>query len=84
MGDAPIQLDPPMMEFPAGGGTAESNVVNPTEARLAFKCKCSDNNIYRFNPVYGIVEPGQVAPVSITRTAGPAKEVEMRTGRAAR
>ena len=74
MGDAEIQLDPPMVELPASGGTSEHNIVNPTEARLAFKCKCSDNNLYRFTPVFGIVEPGQVAPVSIKRMAGPAKE----------
>lgn len=38
-----------------------------------FQLKCSNNDAYRVNPVFGYVEPGAGAPIEITRLAGDAK-----------
>ncbi|KAK6731224.1 hypothetical protein RB195_007593 [Necator americanus] len=36
--------------------------------------KCSNNNDYRVNPVYGFVDPAGQASLEVTRTGGEPKE----------
>uniref|UniRef100_A0A915CGS8 Major sperm protein n=1 Tax=Parascaris univalens TaxID=6257 RepID=A0A915CGS8_PARUN len=66
-----LTIDPPAANMPAGGGVSTHTLANPSAVRLAFKVKSSNNTDYRLKPVYGFVEPMAVAPVEITRTAGP-------------
>jgi hypothetical protein len=40
--------------------------TNP-EGRYAFKIKSTNNEHYRVNPVFGLLEPGAAAQVEITR-----------------
>ena len=40
------------------------------QVRYAFKIKSTNNDHYRVNPVYGIVEPGAAAQVEVTRLVG--------------
>uniref|UniRef100_A0A0M3IWB5 Major sperm protein n=1 Tax=Ascaris lumbricoides TaxID=6252 RepID=A0A0M3IWB5_ASCLU len=42
-------------------------ITNPTKDRIAVKIKCSNNKIYRVDPVYSFVDPGSSLPLSITR-----------------
>lgn len=39
--------------------------------------KCSDNNLYRVNPVYSFIEPGQVLAVDVLRHLGEPKVDKM-------
>ena len=74
-----ILLDPPQAMFPDSkvGGQSKHQIVNQTAVRLAFKCKCSDNNLYRLQPVFGLLNPGQSFALTITRLPGPAKNDRM-------
>jgi len=63
-------LDPPAMEIPASGGVSTHQLKSGWDNRLAFKIKCSDNDHYRVNAVYGILEPGASTPIEVTRTVG--------------
>ncbi|VDM51562.1 unnamed protein product [Toxocara canis] len=38
-----------------------------------FEVKCSDNNVYRVNPVFAFIEPGQYINVDIIRDVGKPK-----------
>jgi hypothetical protein len=69
-----LQLDPPMAVFPEAGGAVQHMVINVSGARIAFKVKCSDNNLFTVRPVFAFVEPGQAAGIEVTRKAGPIKE----------
>ena len=71
---AELTVEPPAAQLPAAGGTSQHQVQNNTPIRLAIKIKCSDNNLYRVNPVYAFAEPGQPLPIEVTRVEGPAKE----------
>uniref|UniRef100_A0A914ZQS4 Major sperm protein n=1 Tax=Parascaris univalens TaxID=6257 RepID=A0A914ZQS4_PARUN len=42
-------------------------ITNPTKDRIAVKVKCSDNRIYRVDPVYSFVDPGSTLPLNVTR-----------------
>lgn len=42
-----------------------------------FQVKCSDNSIYRVNPVYSFIEPGEVLAIDILRQNGGAKVDKM-------
>lgn len=54
-----IRVEPPYLVFSPTGGYQSVQVHNKSKTnRYAIKLKCSDNEIYRFNPVFSIVEPG--------------------------
>ena len=69
-----LTADPPAGQFSTDGGTSAHQLINATDQRLAIKIKCSDNALYRVNPVYAIAEPGQPLALEVTRNAGPAKD----------
>ena len=56
-----------MIPSTPSGSASMHQVVNQGAGRIAFKVKCSDNDHYRLNPVYGFVEPGASASMEITR-----------------
>ncbi|KAL6732568.1 hypothetical protein Aduo_003317 [Ancylostoma duodenale] len=69
-----LTIDPPAASVPAAGGKSAHTLANPGEAKILFKVKCSNNNDYRVNPVFGFVDPAGQAPLEITRTGGAPKE----------
>ncbi|VDM50251.1 unnamed protein product [Toxocara canis] len=48
-------------------------LTNPTKERIAVKVKCSNNNMYRVDPVYSFVNPGCSVPVRIMRYISSSK-----------
>jgi hypothetical protein len=69
-----LTIEPSIAEFPETGGVTQHMVVNVGGSRIAFKVKCSDNNLFTVRPVFAFVEPGQATGVEVTRKAGPAKQ----------
>uniref|UniRef100_A0AC34QSQ3 Major sperm protein n=1 Tax=Panagrolaimus sp. JU765 TaxID=591449 RepID=A0AC34QSQ3_9BILA len=62
------------LHFPDSGATHKFNVKNDGTTRLAVKVKCSDNKLYRVNPVFSIAEVGQDVIIEVIRSTGPSKE----------
>jgi hypothetical protein len=62
-----LTVDPEEANFLPKGGRSEHMLVNLGEKRLAVKVRCSDNNLFRVNPVYFSIDPGQCTNVVITR-----------------
>uniref|UniRef100_A0A914WPE0 MSP domain-containing protein n=1 Tax=Plectus sambesii TaxID=2011161 RepID=A0A914WPE0_9BILA len=69
-----LRIEPSTAEFPEAGGQLQHTVVNASGARIAFKVKCSDNNLFTVRPVFALVDPGQAIGVDVTRKAGIAKQ----------
>ncbi|KAK0412745.1 hypothetical protein QR680_006402 [Steinernema hermaphroditum] len=72
-GEPTLSIDPETATFITSGGRSEHMLVNCGDARLAVKVRCSDNNVYRVNPVYMFVEAGQCTSLMVTRLPGPPK-----------
>ncbi|CAJ0605683.1 unnamed protein product [Cylicocyclus nassatus] len=72
-----LTVDPPVSTFPTTGGRLYHTLKNPRGTRMVFKIKCSNNNDYGINPVYGFVEANGTVPINITRLPGPPKEDRM-------
>ncbi|KHJ90637.1 MSP domain protein [Oesophagostomum dentatum] len=68
-----LRVEPAELSYKAIGGLKGVNVINDTQERKFFKVKCSDNMLYRVNPVFGSVEPGKSARIDILRQNGGAK-----------
>ncbi|ETN69211.1 MSP domain protein [Necator americanus] len=68
-----LRVEPTELSYKAIGGLKGVNVINDTQDRKFFKVKCSDNMLYRVNPVFGSVEPGRSARIDILRQNGGAK-----------
>uniref|UniRef100_A0A0R3S3P9 Major sperm protein n=1 Tax=Elaeophora elaphi TaxID=1147741 RepID=A0A0R3S3P9_9BILA len=68
-----LSVDPEMAVFLPNGGKSEHMLVNISEKRLAVKVRCSDNSLFRVNPVYMFIEPGSCSNLVITRLPGPPK-----------
>ncbi|KAL6737206.1 hypothetical protein Aduo_010871 [Ancylostoma duodenale] len=68
-----LRVEPAELSYKAIGGLKGVSVVNDTQERKFFKVKCSDNMLYRVNPVFGAVEPGKSARIDILRQNGGAK-----------
>jgi len=62
-----LHMEPKELRFSEQGGLLRVKLHNPTNCRQAIKIKCSDNAIYRVNPVYGYVEAGQHLNVEVVR-----------------
>ncbi|KAF7636388.1 MSP domain-containing protein [Meloidogyne graminicola] len=70
----PVTLEPTKISVPAAGGSANLLLTNAsTEIRYSFKCKSTNNDFYRVNPVYGFVESGTSTQVEVLRLNGPPK-----------
>ncbi|VDL67429.1 unnamed protein product [Nippostrongylus brasiliensis] len=68
-----LRVEPAELSYKAIGGLKGVNVINDTQDRKFFKVKCSDNMLYRVNPVFGVVEPGKSSRIDILRQNGGAK-----------
>ncbi|CAJ0594553.1 unnamed protein product [Cylicocyclus nassatus] len=68
-----LRVEPAELSYKAIGGLKGVSVINDTQERKFFKVKCSDNMLYRVNPVFGSVEPGKSARIDILRQNGGAK-----------
>ncbi|RCN37148.1 MSP domain protein [Ancylostoma caninum] len=68
-----LRVEPAELSYKAIGGLKGVSVINDTQERKFFKVKCSDNMLYRVNPVFGAVEPGKSARIDILRQNGGAK-----------
>jgi len=71
-----LQMEPKELRFSNHGGVSKIRLHNPTTVRQAIKVKCSDNTLYRVNPVYGFVEPGQKLDVMIIRQNGSSSKID--------
>ncbi|CAP31226.2 Protein CBG12202 [Caenorhabditis briggsae] len=52
-------------------------LTNTHDKKIMFKIKTSDNVAYLVNPVFGTIEAGKTAEVTITRNKAPAKEAKL-------
>jgi hypothetical protein len=68
-----LKMEPAELRWSAAGGMQKISLLNQSNERQAVKVKCSDNNVYRVNPVYAIVEPGQTLSVDVLRQNGSNK-----------
>ncbi|VDO63796.1 unnamed protein product [Heligmosomoides polygyrus] len=66
-----LSIDPEVATFTPAGGKSEHMLVNLSENHLAVKVRCSNNALYRVNPVYQVVETGQCKSLIVTRHVGP-------------
>jgi len=72
-----LLMEPKELQFSGNGaGLMRVQLHNPTDTRRAIKIKCSDNAIYRVNPVYGYVEPGQNLSIEIVRRNGQNSKID--------
>ncbi|VDP26398.1 unnamed protein product, partial [Onchocerca flexuosa] len=60
-----LTVQPRAVQIHASGGTCVHKLVNTSLTRLAFKIKSTNNEVYRFKPVYGFIEPQSSCPVAI-------------------
>uniref|UniRef100_A0AC35G0P3 Major sperm protein n=1 Tax=Panagrolaimus sp. PS1159 TaxID=55785 RepID=A0AC35G0P3_9BILA len=72
-GEVVLSVDPDYGDFLPTGGTSEHMLVNLSSQRLAIKVRCSDNALFRVNPVFCFIEPGLCASLIINRLPGPPK-----------
>uniref|UniRef100_A0AC34RI55 Major sperm protein n=1 Tax=Panagrolaimus sp. JU765 TaxID=591449 RepID=A0AC34RI55_9BILA len=72
-GELLLSVDPDSANFQPTGGNSEHMLVNLSSERLAIKVRCSDNNLFRVNPVFMFIEPGQCTNLVVTRVPGPPK-----------
>uniref|UniRef100_A0A8R1I8L3 Major sperm protein n=1 Tax=Caenorhabditis japonica TaxID=281687 RepID=A0A8R1I8L3_CAEJA len=69
--DVDLSVDPEEALFPpVGAGKSDHMVVNYTKFRLALKAKCSNNGVFRVDPVFQIIEPNKCKNVTISRSPG--------------
>uniref|UniRef100_A0A0M3IKQ3 Major sperm protein n=1 Tax=Ascaris lumbricoides TaxID=6252 RepID=A0A0M3IKQ3_ASCLU len=76
-GGSDLILEPGKLKWSSGGGLQRVTLSNPTNERRAVKAKCSDNSLYRVNPVFAFIEPGQCINVDIVRDTGNPKVDKM-------
>ncbi|ULT98427.1 hypothetical protein L3Y34_000062 [Caenorhabditis briggsae] len=68
-----LRATPNKLPFAPTGGVQTVVIPNSTKSRKAFKVKTSDNLLYRVNPVFGFVEPGQNVSIDVLRHNGVEK-----------
>ncbi|VDO64703.1 unnamed protein product, partial [Onchocerca flexuosa] len=68
-----VTYDPKELEFTLGGGTIKLVIKNGTTERQALKVKCSDNMLFRVNPVFSFVESGAEQIIEVIRQPGNPK-----------
>ncbi|KAL3993575.1 MSP (Major sperm protein) domain family protein [Acanthocheilonema viteae] len=62
-----LTVEPKNLRWSDEGGYQRVQLRNITKERLAVKAKCSDNQLYRVNPVFGFIDPGEQLKVDIMR-----------------
>ncbi|KAI6172517.1 Major sperm protein [Aphelenchoides besseyi] len=65
-----LSLNPPRAWFTTLGGVSKHIICNHSCDRLALKVRCSNNHIYRVNPVYSFLESGQAHEFEVIRLQG--------------
>uniref|UniRef100_A0A0K0EN02 Major sperm protein n=1 Tax=Strongyloides stercoralis TaxID=6248 RepID=A0A0K0EN02_STRER len=68
-----VKPDKDKLIFEKGLGKLVFQLENKTDVKRAIKIKCSDNNIYKLNPVYSYIEPGKAINVEVIRFDSPEK-----------
>ncbi|VDM11890.1 unnamed protein product, partial [Wuchereria bancrofti] len=68
-----VTYDPKELKFTLAGGSLKFTTKNGTGKRQALKIKCSDNFLYRVNPVFSFVEPGAEQTIEVIRQSGNPK-----------
>ncbi|KAK6756690.1 hypothetical protein RB195_014864 [Necator americanus] len=56
------------------GGTQTVSVTNTSNTKIAMKIRCSDNTLFRIDPVFASIEPGNTQKLEIIRSPGAVKE----------
>lgn len=69
-GELLLSVDPDSATYQPTGGNSEHMLVNLSSERLAIKVRCSDNSLFRVNPVFVFIEPGQCTNLVVTRLPG--------------
>uniref|UniRef100_A0A0R3S1A6 MSP domain-containing protein n=1 Tax=Elaeophora elaphi TaxID=1147741 RepID=A0A0R3S1A6_9BILA len=69
-----LTVQPRAVQIRAAGGTCVHKLVNTSIARLAFKIKSTNNEEYRFKPIYGFIEPQSLHPIIIQKLPGDVRE----------
>ncbi|KAI6195037.1 Major sperm protein [Aphelenchoides besseyi] len=54
-----MSVNPEVGEFLVTGGRSKHMCVKLSESRICVKVCCSKNVLYRVNPVYMFIDPGQ-------------------------
>ncbi|KAF8358430.1 hypothetical protein PRIPAC_93425 [Pristionchus pacificus] len=68
-----MRVEPMELHYQPTGGVQKVTINNTSDKRKAIKVKCSDNLLYRVNPVHTFVEPGGSTKVDVLRQNGAAK-----------
>ncbi|KJH48171.1 MSP domain protein [Dictyocaulus viviparus] len=67
----PQEFDfPALISLPASGGTTTHQLSNPSDQKMIFKVRSTNNNDYRVNPAYGFVAASANTNIEITRLPG--------------
>ncbi|EFO26164.1 MSP domain-containing protein [Loa loa] len=69
-----LTVQPRAVQIRASGGTCIHKLINTSIARLAFKIKCTNNDEYRFKPIYGFIEPQCSYPIVVQKLSGTVRE----------
>uniref|UniRef100_A0A914DYB7 Major sperm protein n=1 Tax=Acrobeloides nanus TaxID=290746 RepID=A0A914DYB7_9BILA len=65
-----VKITPDKLRFKDGEDQAKVQIQNLTDKPLAFKLKCSDNEIYKFKPVFFFLKPSEQHEHQIKRQPG--------------
>ncbi|VDK18123.1 unnamed protein product [Anisakis simplex] len=72
-----ITVEPRSARLNVKGGKSHHQIQNNRFVRYAFKLRFTDNEHFRFHPVYGFIEPQSSTPLTIRRIpadTGPTDE----------
>ncbi|KAK6109231.1 MSP (Major sperm protein) domain family protein [Brugia pahangi] len=69
-----LTVQPRAVQIRASGGSCVHKLINTSMARLAFKIKSTNNDEYRFKPIYGFIEPQSIHPIVIRKLPGEIRE----------
>ncbi|KHN80291.1 Uncharacterized protein Tcan_17022 [Toxocara canis] len=61
---------PQFAVFEQQGGASKHTLTNRGQQRIAIKIKCSDNRLYKVNPVYSFLDPGASEQLDVARGGG--------------
>ncbi|ULU12312.1 hypothetical protein L3Y34_015556 [Caenorhabditis briggsae] len=68
-----LSVFPAKLQYQTLGGVSQIELKNTSGERKAYKLKCSDNALYRVNPVFGFAEPHSTAKIDVLRLNGEQK-----------
>uniref|UniRef100_A0A1I7UYC5 Major sperm protein n=1 Tax=Caenorhabditis tropicalis TaxID=1561998 RepID=A0A1I7UYC5_9PELO len=68
-----LTVVPSKLQYQTLGGVNQIELKNTSGQRKAYKVKCSDNALYRVNPVYGFAEPHSSVKIDVLRLNGEQK-----------